>query len=98
MIYTKDDFIEEFFIRLEDKEFAAEWAWQLATKADNIIRDYEDRSSWPNPEASEILGEMRERKLILEFLKRKMDSTDIPLCAAAYEDAITAIENSEHYG
>jgi hypothetical protein len=98
MLYTKDDFIEEFFLRLEDKEFAAEWVWQLVSKADNIIQDYEARSSWPPPEASEVLGEMRERKLILEFLNKRMESADIPLCAAAYEDIITAIKNSEHYG
>jgi hypothetical protein len=98
MHYTKDDFIEEFFLRLEDKEFAAEWAWRLVSKADNIIQDYEKKLSWPSPEASEIIGEVRERRYILKFLNELLESGEFPLCAAAYKDIINSINNCEHHG
>lgn len=97
--YTQQEFIKEFLERInkDGVESTADWAWSFIVYAKQMSGEYQERSSWPLPEASEVLGENREKKMVVTFLQSRMRSSDISLCAAAYEEAAMAISQDEHH-
>lgn len=87
-------YLEEFK-RLEDDK-KEEWLINFFSRFENLKNKYEAISSSLPLDAAELIGEFRERKYIVSWLKEMERSHTEPLMSAAFEYAADVIAKGEH--
>jgi hypothetical protein len=93
---TIEKYIEEYrFMKKDNQE--EEWLRYFFNEHIELITKYESISSNLPPDAAEIIGEIRERKQVISWLKEMKRSHEDPIFSAALEYAATSIENGEHF-
>lgn len=93
---TIEKYIEEYRIMKKDNQ-EEEWLRYFFNEHIKLIAKYESISSNLPPDAAEIIGEIRERRQVVGWLKEMKRSHDDPLSSAVFEYAAIAIENGEHF-
>lgn len=89
-----EKYLEEY--RLEKSKNQEElWLRFILAQYLELRSRYEETSSNLAPEAAEILGEIRERKYIIKWLKEMQESTEAK-SSEVFEYAALAIERGEH--
>lgn len=92
--YFVSKYLEEFK-NLEDNR-KEEWLINFFSRFENLRNKYEAISSNLPPDAAELIGEFRERKYIISWLKEMEKSHTEPLMSAAFEYAADVISKGEH--
>lgn len=92
--YFVNKYLEELkSLKESEKE---EWLTKFFLRFENIKNKYEAISSNLPLDAAELIGEFRERKYIVSWLKDMEKSHTEPLMSAAFEYAADVISKGEH--
>ncbi len=79
------------------KEYQEEWLKNFFSRFVEMKIKYEKISSNLAPEAAELIGEIRERKLIVSYLSNKSKNLSYPNDIRIYEEIANAINSGEHF-
>jgi hypothetical protein len=79
------------------KEHQEKWLKDFFSTFAELRIKYEKISSNLAPEAAELIGEIRERKLIVSYLNNKCKNLSHPNDIRIYEEIANAINSGEHF-
>jgi hypothetical protein len=65
--------------------------------SDKFQRNNESHEEILKPEASELLGEARERRMVIKYIDELAKQSSDPTIAKAYKELSNSINNCEHY-
>lgn len=92
---TVEQYMEDYRIMKENNK-EEEWLREFFFQYIKLTDNYESPRSNLPPDAAELIGEFRERKVIVNWLREMEISHSDPLTAAAFEYAADVISKGEH--
>lgn len=93
--YWVDTYMKEY--SEIEKEHQEEWLKNFFSSFIELRVRYEKISSNLAPEAAELIGEIRERRLIVSYLNNKCKNLSYPAEIKIYEEIANAIDSGEHF-